>query len=153
MLAFWIIGPDDGDLQEIKKTVNALDLSESVLIMGYMNKAEIQDLVINEKLFFYLQLSDYEGMAMSVVESMSMGMIPIVTPVGQIQDYIKDGMNGFFVDFDNTVQWDVLIKRLAVIQNDAGFDSIRRSALSRWANVVTYHDDFQSKLLNFYSPK
>ena len=36
---------------------------------------------------FYLQTSKFEGFAMSVVESMMMGLVPVVTPVGEIGRY------------------------------------------------------------------
>ncbi len=39
--------------------------------------------------------SDFEGMPISLIESMSMGCIPICTPVGGIKEMIKDGVTGF----------------------------------------------------------
>ena len=150
---FWIIGPDGGQLQDINNAVSSLLIMDSIFITGYMDKQAIQKLVLEENLSFYLQLSNHEGMAMSVVESMSMGLIPIVTPVGQIQDYIKDGENGFFVDFDNVSQWHEMAGRLDAIQNGVGFDVIRRTALNHWNNVITYHDDLQCKILKLRSTR
>ena len=55
----------------------------------------------------------FEGLPMSLLESMSYGKAPIVTPVGSIPQVVKDGENGIFVkdhDVDSIV---VAIKRLS----------------------------------------
>ena len=55
----------------------------------------------------------FEGLPMSLLESMSYGKTPIVTPVGSIPQVVKDGENGIFVkdhDVDSIVD---AIKRLS----------------------------------------
>ncbi len=44
---------------------------------------------------FFILSSSYEGLPLSLLEAMSMGCIPISTPVGGVPDVIKDGENGF----------------------------------------------------------
>lgn len=43
----------------------------------------------------YCLCSSYEGMPISLIETLGVGTIPICTPVGGIVDIIKDGVNGF----------------------------------------------------------
>ena len=48
----------------------------------------------------------FEGLPMSLLECMSYGVVPIVTPVGSIPQVVKDGENGVFVavkDVDSIV--------------------------------------------------
>ena len=55
----------------------------------------------------------FEGLPMSLLESMSYGKAPIVTPVGSIPQVVRDGENGIFVkdhDVDSIVD---AIKRLS----------------------------------------
>lgn len=55
----------------------------------------------------------FEGLPMSLLETMSYGVTPVVTPVGSIPQVVKDGVNGMFVkdhDVDSIV---VAIKRLS----------------------------------------
>ena len=55
----------------------------------------------------------FEGLPMSLLESMSYGKAPIVTPVGSIPQVVRDGENGIFVkdhDMDSIVN---AIKRLS----------------------------------------
>lgn len=49
----------------------------------------------------------FEGLPMSLLETMSYGMAPITTPVGSIPQVVEDGMNGIFIkdhDVDSIVE-------------------------------------------------
>lgn len=41
--------------------------------------------------------SYFEGLPMSLLECMSYGVTPVVTPVGSIPEVVKDGVNGIFI--------------------------------------------------------
>ena len=41
--------------------------------------------------------SFYEGLPMSLLETMSYGLVPVVTDVGSIGEYVKDGENGLLL--------------------------------------------------------
>lgn len=63
----------------------------------------------------------FEGLPMSLLESMSYGVAPIVTPVGSIPQVVRDGENGLFVkvrDVDSIVA--------AVLRLSAHRDWMRR---------------------------
>ena len=42
--------------------------------------------------------SYFEGLPISLLESMSFGAVPVVTPVGSIPEVIENGKNGYFVE-------------------------------------------------------
>ena len=44
---------------------------------------------------FFTLSSDYEGMPITLIEALSVGCIPLGTPVSGFNDIIKDGVNGF----------------------------------------------------------
>ena len=44
---------------------------------------------------FFVLSSDFEGLPISLLEAMSMGVVPISTPAGGVKDVIRDGENGF----------------------------------------------------------
>ena len=51
---------------------------------------------------FFVLTSDFEGLPLTLLEAMSLGVIPICTPAGGIVDVIHDGVNGFICHgFDN----------------------------------------------------
>ena len=46
----------------------------------------------------FLMPSFYEGLPMSLLETMGFGQVPIVTPVGSIPNVVTDNVNGIFVN-------------------------------------------------------
>jgi len=53
--------------------------------------------IINNSSVFLLP-SYYEGLPISLLETMSMGVVPIVTDVGSIREVVVNGQNGFIID-------------------------------------------------------
>lgn len=47
---------------------------------------------------FIVLSSDYEGLPISLLEAMSLGVVPISTPAGGVVDVVKDGQNGYVSD-------------------------------------------------------
>ncbi len=105
--SFYIFGSDDSELAQISKTIKAC---RAVRIFGPVSINQIIELSASYD--YYLQLSDFEGMAMSVVEAMQSGLIPIVTPVGEILNYIEDGSNGFIVELNTQHQWFQVVQKI-----------------------------------------
>lgn len=51
---------------------------------------------------FFVLSSDYEGLPISLLEAMSLGVVPICTPAGGIKDVLRDGENGYMTStFDD----------------------------------------------------
>lgn len=60
---------------------------------------------------FFVMSSIWEGLPLSLLEAMSMGVIPICTPAGGISDVIKDNVNGFLSDsFEQTDFYKTIIR-------------------------------------------
>jgi glycosyltransferase involved in cell wall biosynthesis len=77
-----LIGPDHGVLQKLERQACSAGVEGRVEFYGPRSLDEITRLTENSR--FFLQLSDHEGMAMGVVEAMERGLVPVVTPVGQM---------------------------------------------------------------------
>ena len=85
---FVIIGPDGGELSNIKKICANLGITDLVEFYDELNMKKIESFA--KKSTFYIQTSKYEEMALSVLEAMQLGLIPVVTPVGEILDYCNE---------------------------------------------------------------
>lgn len=131
-----IIGPDDGELSKLKSHVNALGLSNAVHFVGTKSWTEICDLASDHS--FYIQFSIFEGMAMSVVEAMQLGLVPIVTPVGEIKRYGKDGEN--CIIHDTTT--DALSAVLSTLEDPEKYQRLRLNAQTYWQTHPTFAEDF-----------
>lgn len=132
---FTIIGPDAGKLSELKLETHRLNLVNNVNFLGPLSYEEICKEAMKHT--FYLQTSLYEGMAMSVIEAMQLGLVPIVTPVGEIKSYCKNGANSIVINELNNVLFDVS----RVIGEPHLYLKLRNSAIQTWEKKPTYKDD------------
>lgn len=71
-------------------------------MVRYKNHPNIHIIGEKKNVADYLALADYfilssiyEGLPLTLLEAMSMGVIPVCTPAGGIKDVIRDGENGF----------------------------------------------------------
>lgn len=131
---FWIVGPDSGDLGRVKAEVRSLGLCEAVQILGPKDFAGIQRVARDAS--FYLQTSEMEGMAMSVVEAMQLGLVPVVTAVGEIANYANHGKNAVVVTSDAEAVANVL----SLLDDDERYQDMRTQAIATWAHQPIYSD-------------
>jgi glycosyltransferase involved in cell wall biosynthesis len=131
---FMIIGPDSGARKELIELCDDLGLAESVVFAGSLSFAEIAELA--SQYCFYLQTSVYEGAAMSVMEAMQLGLIPVVTPVGEITSYCMDGKNAIIVKDDKKAINDILY----LLENDQIYKSIYYEVIATMKEKPLYSD-------------
>ena len=60
---------------------------------------------------FFVLSSDKEGLPLTLLEAMSMGVIPICTPAGGIVDVITNGENGYLSEDNTDISFYNAIKR------------------------------------------
>lgn len=133
---FTIIGPDCGEEFALREQVDRLELSDAVRFFGPADRGQI--IAESADASFFLQTSAAEGMAMATVEAMQLGLVPVVTPVGEIARYVEDGRNGLF--FRNGEQAKEAVDTL--INNPADFAAMRRAAIDQWHGRPLYRDSF-----------
>jgi glycosyltransferase involved in cell wall biosynthesis len=129
---YHIIGPDGGQLEEIQRECKSLGVSEAVMFYGPQDFAGIRRIATAK--CFYLQTSAYEGMAMSVVEAMQMGLVPVVTPAGEIRTYCRHNQNSILVHENEQAVSDIV----RVIESEDGFSALKTAAIAHWANEKLY---------------
>jgi len=131
---FWIIGPDGGDLFRVESVIESMDIGHAVHLIGPKKFLEISQIAKNVS--FYLQTSELEGMAMSVVEAMQFGILPVVTPVGEIVNYTEDGINAILITEDSKAVDDIL----ELIENNTIYQEMRTTAIDAWRDKELYKD-------------
>lgn len=133
--SFAVIGPDGGLKSHLLRQVALLNLGDAVEFLGSMSRSQIVQLAAEHS--FYLQTSVMEGMAMSVVEAMQLGLVPVVTPVGEIAHYCADGESAIFVgDIQQTVR-----RVGALLVNPEAFSRMATAAQGVWQGQHLYRDD------------
>ncbi len=133
---FIIIGPDCGELYKLKKQRDKLNLNDKIQFISPLDINSIKD--IAKDCLFFLQLSREEGLGMSVLESMQLGLIPVVTSVGEIKNYCIHNENSIiFKDLESTKH--VIIK---LLRNNSEIQRLKEKAIKRWSEEITYREDF-----------
>lgn len=128
-----IIGSHQFDYHQIKQYCVDRNLMESVKFFDEMNFDDIKDQA--KFASFYLQTSKFEGFAMSVVESMMMGLVPIVTPVGEIGKYCNS-KNSITVYSNMEAVRDIVM----VLRNNIIFNKISSLAVKTWGDQISYKE-------------
>lgn len=98
-VSFSLYGRDDGELDNLKNYAKQLALTDIVFFNGSLLPTEVESIL--RKYNFYLQTSHVEGMAISVFQALKNGLIPVVTPVGEIANYTSHNLNAFHLDIYN----------------------------------------------------
>lgn len=136
--SYVIWGPDAGAGARLRGLVSDLGLEPEVRFAGPLEPGRL-DQVAGEHVF-YLGLSRQEGMGMSVVEAMQRGLIPVVTAVGEVADYVKDGVNGLIVD---PTDLSAAVQRVAeLVQLPVEIERMALAAWQTWQHSPLYADDF-----------
>ena len=87
----------DGDFKEIiEEYVNKRGLFDRVSILGLVQPDKMGDFWKRQHV--YINLSEYEGTSLAMLQAMSMGCVPVVTNVSGAEDVICSGENGYIVD-------------------------------------------------------
>lgn len=148
-ILFHIYGPDEGDMQICKDTVKENNLSSVVYFMGKIKSEDVPSVL--GKYDFYLQFSKVEGMAMSVVEAMQVGLIPCVTNVGQIEKYAKHLENSIVFDInrlDDVTYLSQMAKIIYSVATDSNhFNKLSSNAANAFNNTPIYAEDLERNLL------
>ncbi|MEL7445889.1 MAG: glycosyltransferase family 4 protein [Pseudomonadota bacterium] len=132
---FLLAGPDHGVKADLLAQAEKLGIADRVTILDPVGRDEIADLAKDAR--FFLQLSDHEGMAMGVVEALQHALVPVVTPVGQMAVYCKDGENALIFDGHESTA-----KRLAGIMADRdAYAEMSAAALATFADDPIYVED------------
>lgn len=102
---------------------------------------------------FLLQLSNQEGMAVSVVEAMNCGLVPIVTPVGEIAKYSKDGVNAIWLDPEFDAHLPQLFEKLKnILVNPSKYYELSSNSEHAFIHYKKYSEAFidaiQNELVN-----
>lgn len=134
---FDVFGPDRGALSGLQAQVARLGLGDAVRFPGALPQEELLSRAKDYN--FYLQTSHFEGMAMSVIEAMAIGLVPVVTPVGEIPRYCHDGETGLHV----TTPEETAQRVVALATDPAEWAAFSARAAQTWAGARLFRDDYR----------
>jgi len=122
-IKLYVIGEDmEGITDTLKKKAEHLKVDKNVSFLGRVSdKKRIE--MLGECEFFFSS-SDYESFGISLLESMASGIPVIASDIKAYRNLVKDGVNGFLLDFSKSEKVAKLIleirnKDLSKITNNA----------------------------------
>ena len=136
-LKFQLIGPGDQGQAFLSKLAKELNIESAISFLGPMSLEEIKQVAITSS--FYLQTSSFEGMGVSVVEAMQLGLVPIVTPVGEIKRYFHDNVNALIIDPLHPLG--ISSRILKTLNSPNEYLNLRAQAINTWQDHPLYSDD------------
>lgn len=78
--------------KDIIKFVNDSNLHSKISFFGKLSRKELLLFLNNQDI--YLNLSDFEGTSLTMLEAMARGCVPVVTNVSGVDDFIENMING-----------------------------------------------------------
>jgi glycosyltransferase involved in cell wall biosynthesis len=136
---FSIIGPMTSYGRQVAELVKTLGLEDFIEFHVEKDLAEIA--VMSKEYSFYLSTSRHEGLAMSVVEGMQLGLVPVVVPVGDIGQYCWDSYNSLFVDSSGVAANLGLVVELKDREKS---DYLAQNARATWVCHPSYRESLES---------
>lgn len=135
--SFDIWGPDDGELVRLRALARHLGIGGLVRFPGPADRDALP--AIASDAGFFLQLSRSEGMAMGVVEAMQLGLVPVVTAVGEMPFYVRDGVNGLIVDGEDPGE--AADRMVRLLERPDEYAQMRARVLAHWRDAPLYAAD------------
>ena len=143
-IGLMLIG-DGGHRQAVEREIERLQLQESVHITGFTEQVA----AYLSQLHYYVNASFTEAMPISIIEAMSLGIPVIGSNVGGIPEIVKDGANGYLVDFENEQQAAAHITGI-MHRHQQDFARLKENAFQTY--VTQFSDEtYASKLQMFYA--
>ncbi len=143
-----VLGEESDPTLNLLETLNKIK-SPNIHFLGL--KKNIPDYLINSDAFCLSSL--FEGLPISLLESMALGVIPICTPVGGIPDVIINGKNGILTtDLSIKSYVEALNKFISMKKEEK--NTISKSSISSFVNrynishTTKNYFDYYTKVIN-----
>lgn len=90
-----LIGPDGGQWERLRARAARAGIARALSWAGPLDRTALAARAARGHLF--VQLSDFEGLGMSAAEAAAAGLVPVVTPVGDVGATTADGRGAIHV--------------------------------------------------------
>ncbi len=133
-----IVG-DGPEYDSLKSQVSRLGLADRVKLFGSISREKLFDL-FNQAEIFVLN-TGFESFSFQIVEAMSLGLPVVTTKVGNLDEIVDNGLNGFLLEPNNKKGFLDIIQRLDQ-------DGILRKKISERAIVKAQKFSIQNTVDN-----
>ena len=127
----WIHFGDSEERKLVEKTFKDIPFNVTIDLMGYVSNTSLMEFYRKNHVDLFINVSETEGIPVSIMEAMSFGIPCIATNVGGVNEIVNN-KNGYLVEknFDNdqVIEFIKKYNKLDVKETDA----FRGEAFSTW---------------------
>lgn len=140
----WVYIGDGPEMDEIKKRIADYNLENNVRLFGYMSNDDVYNYYKQNDIDYFVNVSESEGLPVSIMEATSFGIPIIATNVGGSGE-IVDNQNGFLIKKDIVKEdlANVLLYAIKVNKTD-DYLLLRKNSRVRWKEKFNGDKNFQS---------
>ncbi len=126
----WTHIGDGSSLENLKRIAEEKLGFMNVSFMGMMPHDRVIDFIGTHRFDLFVNVSEREGLPVSVMEALSFGIPSLVTDVGGCREMIENGKNGFVIPADFSDE--KLAEIISDCASNADFRKMRSAAYSSW---------------------
>lgn len=132
----YVIGEDwEGILEDLKNLTKERNVEDNVIFVGRIDKREeITEYYSRAK--FFVSASEYEGFGISVLEAMAAGCIAVVNDIQAFRELVRDGENGFIVDYSNKKAADIILELMHQDLTAISSEAQKTAEVHDWKNTI-----------------
>ena len=134
------VGHHSPDLSKLKELIRCNELENSIKLIPWLSQIEALSYVKNA--CFYLSVSRYEGLPLSVLEAMALSKPLVVSDVSGNNDCVVNEVNGFLLPLDSQLFADKIVE---LWNSPERRDIFGQNSRERYVNE--FHLDKQIKIL------
>ena len=132
------------ELEQIKNLINDMNLSSKVTVLEYLSRTEIIRYIVHSEILVMVRAKDLETQASfpsKLTEYMATSKPVVTVKVGEIPDYLTDGVDSFLVEPGDTSE---LAEKLDYILNNYDF-ALKIALNGKKLTTTTFNYNFQAK--------
>lgn len=137
-----VIGATGSETMGLKNIVEQKKLNDRISFVGWLEKRDNQNWYARASI--YVSIPEHDGTAVSLLEAMSAGCIPVVSDLSVSKEWIRDGENGVIEKHGinpleealKIDQHDCAVANRKVIEKEAGRESCTKTFLAYYNELV-----------------
>lgn len=128
----WIHFGNGPLFNDLSNRVKKEGLNNKVKLMGYQQKVDIMNFYAKNDVHLFVNVSDSEGVPVSIMEAISFGIPCLATDVGGVHEIVQNNVNGWLVSKGCTPE--EIAEKINVIRNMpfADYLKMRKKARRLW---------------------
>lgn len=140
----WTHYGDGEEMEKLQKMVKGIDKCNiKINFAGRITNSEILKAYHKNAFDVFINVSENEGVPVSIMEAMSVGMLVIATDVGGTREIVKNEVNGYLLPKDCTPN--LIAEKIQAIyhMSDDVYSKARRNSRMLWEKLSSAKNNYQ----------